>query len=306
MKLGFKTGPKNWESEGQALAGSGAEACEVWFDVGREEEYGEMLAELTDKDVAIGLHHWGLVQGKYKTNLATQVDHIRWETIDQIKRTIDIGRSLDCTYVNVHPGARWLEELSFTPWRQKIVAGSETPPEESRELFLTAVEELQTYARDREVLLTVETLPALEVKDGHERREHVYNPESVPLDILEEMATSGGWLANDITHTAGQLMIKSTDTVAIWRELLAFTKRLAAQTKLLHMNTVMPPFNGTDSHDGVTDGDFERGAWPNRDQIKELLRIFTGREDVFVIPEPQEGTARENFEALQMIYQEIR
>lgn len=298
MNIGFKTGPKNWESEGRALAAEAA-VCEVWFDVRRDKEYREMLAELAHQEVRVGLHHWGLVDGKYKTNLATNVRNVREATIEQIKRTIDRGADIDCGYVNAHPGARWLEEQQFSPWRQKLVPGSETEAKEARELFLMAVEELQTYAADRGVLLTMETLPAREVKFGHGQRDAVYDPGNMSLEVLEEMVQSGGWLANDITHTIGQLAVQENDRAFMRQELLAFSRRVAEGTRVLHVNTVSPPFNGTDSHDGITPEDFDRGVFPDSSEVRDWLAVFSGRGDVFVIPEPQDGTAIDNYRALE-------
>src|SRR5258708_1198468 len=105
MQIGFKTGPKNWQEGQKIVTEDGGKLCEVWFRIDKKDEYAEMLNWLGAQKVAVGLHHWGLIEGKYKTNLASTYPTIRQKTIQQIKDTIDVGASLaDCAYVNVHCG----------------------------------------------------------------------------------------------------------------------------------------------------------------------------------------------------------
>lgn len=303
MIIGFKTGPRNFEEGQRIVEEDHAQLCEMWFDVTRANIYDDMIGWLQEQNVVVGLHHWGLVDGQYKTNLATNNSQVRKETIQQIKTTIDIGARINCAYVNAHPGARYLERNNFVKEAQELVPHTETPTEESDRLFLEATQELHEYAEQKGVLLTIETLPAAEAPTPRDR-ENKYEPGNVPLPIMQKMCEQGGYIANDITHTAGQLALDSADKKSMWTSLLSFTNAIKNQTRLLHINTVTPPYNGTDSHDGVTDEDFSRESFPSREQIKELLSVFKDT-NVFVVPEPQTGTMQANYRTLKTIVSEI-
>ncbi|MBI3251620.1 MAG: hypothetical protein HYZ62_01780, partial [Candidatus Andersenbacteria bacterium] len=96
MHIGFKTGPLTWAEGKRIVLEEGAAFCEVWFRIDKANEYTQMLTWLTAQSVSVGLHHWGLVDGKYKTNIASKNRTIRQKTIQQIKDTIDIGARMEC------------------------------------------------------------------------------------------------------------------------------------------------------------------------------------------------------------------
>src|SRR3989344_882128 len=110
MHIGFKTGPRTWEEGKRIVIEEGAKLCEVWFRIDKASDYTEMLDWLTAQGVSVGLHHWGLVDGRYKTNIASKNTNIRQKTLQQIKDTIDIGARIECAYVNMHCGAQAIEE----------------------------------------------------------------------------------------------------------------------------------------------------------------------------------------------------
>jgi hypothetical protein len=66
------------------------------------------------------------------------------------------------------------------------------------------------------------------------------------------------------------------------------------------------PFDGRDSHDGLTPEDFAQGVFPHREHVKELLSLFANREDVYAVPEPQIEKTRENFLELKKIAEEAK
>lgn len=303
MILGFKTGPKNWQEGQRAIEELGASMCEVWFDVTKADEYKEILAWLAKHDVSIGLHHWGIVDGKIKTNLATSDDYIRNETIEQIKKTIDIGATIGCAYVNAHPGAAEIETIDFTDWRQRVISGKGTSSEESKKFFLEAALSLTEYANKKDVLLTIESIPGRE-KTSHGDRLSIYNPGNIPLSALEEFAQNGGWFANDISHTGSRFLLSKETPEKAWVATLEFSRRMAPRTRLLHTNTITPPYNGTDSHDGITDGDFANETFPNKKGFTDFLGLFTDRDDVYAVNEPKEDLAG-NFVALMAFAQAL-
>lgn len=296
MILGFKTGPKNWKEGQRLVEETGASMCEVWFDVTKADEYQEMLAWLTKHDVVIGLHHWGIVDEKIKTNLATQDDHIRNATIEQIKKTIDIGERIGCAYVNAHPGACEIETIEFTNWQQNIVPGKGTDSEESKKYFLESALALAEYANKKGVLLTIESITARETLIA-DNREAIYDPGNMPLSALEAFAQHGGWIANDISHTGSRFLLSEETPEKAWTAALEFSRRMAPRTRLLHTNTITPPYNGTDSHDGITDGDFANETFPDKQGFTDFLRLFASRDDVYAVNEPKEDVAG-NYKAL--------
>lgn len=304
MIIGFKTGPKTWE-EGKAIAEEGkVSMCEVWFNVHEQDAYGEIFDALKRNNIRIGLHHWGTVEGQYKTNLSTDGRHIREEAMRQIRETIDVGASIGCVYVNAHPGAQYVEEIDLATFEQHLVPTMHTEADEARNLLHTAAQELHTYAVQQGVLLTIETLPGKEAISG-KKRNTPYDPHNTPLSDIEVLAASGIAIGNDITHALSSLVETYPDPTEQWKQFMKFSKTIALQTRLLHINTISPPFNGTDSHDGITPEDFAAGVFPSREQIKEFLSLFTDRNDVYAVPEPRMGTMHTNVDNLRTLHQEM-
>lgn len=302
MQVGFKTGPKTWE-EGKVIAQEdGVKLCEVWFRVDKADDYADMFAWLKKEHVAFGLHHWGLVNGKLKTNLATHHAFVRDETIRQIRQTIDIAAQYGCVYVNAHPGSQSLEEIDFATRAQTLRSDARTSADDSARLLLDAVQQLQLYAQTKGVLLTIETLPPSEqVVFDAPLRDQFYRPGNVDLTTMRRLASAGMWIANDISHTTACVAVETgTSEAVMWQGAVQFTQDVAPQTRLLHINTTVPPHNGTDSHNGLLPEDFAQGAFPRAEQLQALLHIFRDRDDVFVIPEPHHNM-RENTQALMAL-----
>jgi hypothetical protein len=133
----------------------------------------------------------------------------------------------------------------------------------------------------------------------------MYRPGNMSLELMKKLVKEGITIANDFIHTAMAPDYKwPVSREEMWRVLFDFTEETAESTDLLHVNTLLPPYNGTDSHDGITDGDFKRRVFPNRDQLKRLLSLFKDRDDVYLIPEPKENM-RENHLALKKILSEL-
>lgn len=303
MHVGFKTGPRTWEEGKKIIADDKPDFCEVWFRIDKAREYDAMLDHLQSHNVRIGLHHWGLAAGQYKTNLATNRKMVRQESMAQIKDTIDVSARIGGVYVNVHPGAAQLEMIDLYAGRQAPVEGAVTAAEESSSLFWQAAEELQRYAERKKILLTFESLPGREPYFFYDRSRS-YDAGSISLAVLGELGAKGAWLANDITHTLAMLSVVETEEIGRWNMFMAFTEGAAPFTRLLHANTMTAPYNGTDSHDGLTDQDFANGVRPTREQMRSVLRLFKDRADVWVIPEPR-SKMQSNWRALRALVESI-
>lgn len=302
MQIGFKTGPNTWEEGKQLVLEDGAKLAEMWFRIDKAHEYADKFAWLAQQKVSVGLHHWGIIEGSYKTNLASVNELIRKATIQQVKDTIDVGARIDCVYVNVHCGAQGTEKIAFDPYRQELLPIDFSDTTMAERLLMESAKEIFEYAQQRSVVLTIETLPKLEQTDH--TRAHTHDAKNIHHRILLKLKSIGGYIANDIVHTGTQLFKDSVQLDQSWQELLAFTQEAADITRLLHINTVTEPFDGTDSHNGMLAEDFAAGAWPSLEQIKELLRLFKDRDDVFVIPEPRDNMQK-NYRALVNLCQEL-
>jgi len=303
MTVGFKTGPRNF-SEGQLLVEEdGFAMCEVWFRVDRVDDYREIFAWLGRHTVRIGLHHWGLCRGGITPNISTAEQSIRQASIAQIRQAIDIGAEYGCVYVNIHPGSQQLVTTTFDPLTFSPRDGGQTERGEAEKFTGEAMAELAAYAASRGVTLTLETLPRTSFFDEQDLA-RVFDPGFTRPEAVAAITAEYGSMANDITHTATAYPRDNASREELWDYLLDFTRRTAAQTKLLHINTTREPFIGTDSHDGVRPDDFADGVFPDRAQIKELLALFAGRDDVFAVPEPREHM-RNNALALRELVREI-
>ena len=305
MIYGFKTGPISWDEGKELVMDEGAKMCEVWFRVDKHEEYGSYLEWFKEHGLIIGLHHWAVCKSGIKNNLSTHYKEVRDETIEQMKRSIDIGSDYGCAYVNIHPGARYLEKVAFDPWSSSLVQGK--PPTEASEanrLMIEGAQELNNYAREKGVTFLVETLCGAECLD-HGERTVVYRPKNSSLETMKKLAANGIKIANDFTHTVTSPEYKTPPTKDVmWQVLVEFTEETKEATKLLHVNTLLPPYNGTDSHDGITENDFKKGVFPNEDQIRNILSLFKERDDVYLIPEPRQDM-KQNYLALKKMVTEL-
>lgn len=296
MLTGFKTGPQTWDIAQKIVTEDNPPLCEIWFQIEKAQEYTTMINWLNRADMKVGLHHWGIALGNHKTNLMTSNSAVRTATIQQIKETINHAAAWGCVYVNAHPGALNLEKINFDTRSQALVPNSATPAAEARKLLLEAAQKLTAYAREKDVTLTLETLPGAE-NEHFEVRDNWYDPGNATLADSKMLVKAGIFMANDITHTLSSLARTKTDPEYMWTELLKFTERTKKQTKLIHLNTMLPPFDGTDTHNGFLPEDIAAGAWPSHDQFIEFLKIFED-SDVFVIPEPH-SNMQENYRALK-------
>jgi len=252
---------------------------------------------LRAKNIPFGLHYWHVLENGIEPNLAYERDRIAEKTEASMRETIDIAQEVGATYVNIHPGAYSLRELNLDKQYTRTFHDKTISVEEGNLSVEERSKRLNKYAISKNILFLLETLPRNEVARWlGSGRENVKSGNSVTLDVLEKLGIDGLFLNNDFGHTVAQCL--SETPTEIYQYLLDWTKKLAPFTKLLHINTVRPPFNGTDSHNGVLEEDFTLNVVPNRAQLIELLRLFKDREDVWIIPEPETEKMVDNFRAI--------
>lgn len=301
-KAGLKVGPQGWK---ERLEESKTQYCEIWFNIEEAPSYTEMFIYLKEHHIHTGLHFWGMLDGGILPNLAYPDSKVWKATYDRMKASLDIAKSYDFSYVNIHLGNYALESIDFEKHVLTHIENSEVDQTLAEQTFLKNIEQLHTYAKNLGTMLIVETIPPMESSGNtQEGRSHPRPNHALSTVFLETAAKKLHLnVNNDLGHSAAEFDTAS-DKEKLWEFLLARTKALEPYIKLIHMNTVLKPFNGTDSHDGITDEDFSKGVFPNKQQIIELLQLFAKRNDVWVINEPMEKHI-ENYRALLQLQSQM-
>lgn len=293
MILGIKVGPRRQSF--LDLEQTNTPFAEVWFDISRANEYTELFDELKRRQMQVGLHFWGVLDGGISAGFGYPNRSVLNGSAALVKQTIDIAAHNAFNYVNIHPGSRAIVKIDLDGMDYPYVSDP-IPLPQAQTIFLEEITKLNRYAVDRGVVLTVETLSRLLPKTDW------YNPASrlKPLDIYQLPVASvraagacGIAVANDFVHTATDTT--STDPREIWRHLHSATQSLAPTTRLIHLGFLVPPYNGTDNHDTLDNPVLETDhALPNKLQMVELLKIFQNRDDVWILVEPN-GRHTENY-----------
>lgn len=302
MTSGIKVGPRTWKT---ILKDYRPQACEVWFRIDWFDRYQEMFAFLQRQKIQTGLHFWGILSGGIMPNFAFPDKDIGATSVKLVKQTIDIASKHNFHYVNIHPGSYQLAKLNLDKYFMRPVPGRETTIKEGNSVLYENIANLNSFAKKRGVLLVTETIPSMEPMHwrdliaGRKKTQDIYN---VPVKVVEKLADQGFFICNDFCHTAADVI--SNDRNYLFKKLMEKTKKLALQTRLIHVNTMPPPFNGTDGHLGILKQDFENDVFPSREQLKKLLSLFVDRNDIWAIPEPFSKHV-ENTKALVKLIEEI-
>lgn len=285
MTLGIKVGPQ--KQSFLDLEQTNAPFAEVWFNISRVDDYDELFDALKRRRMQVGLHFWGQLPDGTSPGFGYPDGTILKASSDLVKQTIDIAARHKFQYVNIHPGSRAIVKIDLDRMDYPYVSAP-IPLADAEKIFLEEMANLDQYAKSRGVLLTVETVSRLLPKTDW------YNPASrlAPFDIyqlpvasVQAAAARGIAVANDFVHTATDPI--SDNPMDIWQFLYATTKSLAPATRLIHLGFLVPPFNGTDNHDTLENPILTTNqALPNRQQMIELLNLFGGRDDVWILTEP--------------------
>lgn len=301
MKVGLKVGPQNWQA---VLTQVSPECCEVWFRLDWKNQYQELFATLQEKNIPFGLHFWAMLEGNIEPNIAYPHANMAEQAAELMRQNIEIAAAVGAHYVNIHPGGLRVKKTDLDSGTVEIAQLPEIDESTALQTLLTYLPQLHSFAKDKGVLFLVETLPQKDPSNIHDYQARL-NPvdvKAVSAKISLELVKNGLSITNDFSHTA--MGFGESDPEVLWHKLLNFTQQTAYATRLLHINTIAPPLNGTDSHDGNTEADFAKGNFPSRSQVLELLSLFKNRDDVWAIPEPQIATMIENYRALQTLIAE--
>lgn len=302
MKLGVKIGPEKWH---QVLEDSQAKYCEVWFRLDYAPQLTPVFEYLRSHSIHFGLHFWAVLPSGYEPNLAYQSGGIADQSQKLIAQTLSLAYQFGAQYVNIHPGSLVLKKLDLDHQTMALATEPAISSQQALESLLTQTQKLKMLADKLGLLFLVETLPK---NDAHHWRDQTGRLTTLPAqnispDLILKLAQSGISITNDFGHLAASWENELSNQ--LWPKVFSISQQLAPYTKLIHLNTVAPPFNGTDSHGGVLDSDFSSSVFPNRHQILELLRLFKGRNDVWLIPEPPAEVMVQNYQAIKTLLQEV-
>ncbi|MBI2404789.1 hypothetical protein HYV22_01260 [Candidatus Gottesmanbacteria bacterium] len=300
MKLGIKVGPQ--PQSFHDLEQTRAPYCEVWFNINEASQYDDLFAFITKRDIDVGLHFWGQLANGTAPNFAYPDTQLIRGSLVLIQKTIDIAAQNKFSYVNIHPGMATKSKIDFTKHQLQPM----TPPVDfalSEQLFLEHAQTLHQYATNRGIVLTIETVPQRNTPDWYDhnaRKENrTINAYELPVAMLTKAAGQGLWIANDLCHTAANVISDNRTDVA--NVVFETTKTLAPQTRLIHVGFLIPPYNGTDFHDHLDNPLLNTDqAIPNKKELKQLLKLFANRDDVWAIVEPVADHPK-NFFLLQQL-----
>ncbi len=284
MKLGIKIAPGHaWK---QNIESARPRMVEIWYNASKPADYTDMFAYVSAQNIDVGLHYWGALPNGLLTNICYPDPAITKPSLALIHATIDAAANNHCRYVNIHNDMRTLQHIDAN-FVKASVASKPADLDICIRAFTERVTALTTYAHDRGVVLTVETVPIREKTDWYADRAtvRIFDHFQLPMDVLIDLARRGISIANDFSHTACNVI--SDDGGAVWRYLYDTTKTLAPATRLIHLGCIVPPYNGTDFHDQLDNPALDTSAAiPNRKQMIELLKLFKNREDVWILVEP--------------------
>lgn len=302
MTLGIKVGPD--KQSFLDLAQTNAPFAEVWFNINRADDYNKLFAELKRRKMQVGLHFWGILNNGICAGFGYPDKAIVDQSAILVKKTIDIAAQNGFQYVNIHPGSRAIVKMDLEAQDYPYVS-EPIPLPQAQAVFLEHIAKLDQYARDKRVVLTVETVSRLVPKTDW------YNPESrhkpldtyqLPVSCIQAAASCGISVANDFGHTATN--INSDDPLKIWNYLYTSTQNLTTHTRLIHLGFIVPPYKGTDFHDHLDNPLFLTfRAIPNKQQTIELIKLFKNRDDIWILVEPN-GRHAENYFLAQKILKE--
>lgn len=254
MKLGIKVGPQ--KTSLSDLEDTRASFCEVWFDINRLPEYDNLFEYIRRHGIDTGLHYWAALPDGTWTNLAYPDGKLIAATATLIRKTIDIAAIHRFSYVNIHPGCAAKIGIDFARQEFRLLSDP-VDPDIAESVFLEQARKLHGYAVNRGIVLTFETVPLRVTQNFQEGgpRIHPLNIFELPLSTLIHAAQLKLWIANDLVHTAANLI--TDDPGAVWNFLYQMSKRLLPQTRLLHIGFLVAPYNGTDFHDSLNNPMFD-------------------------------------------------
>ena len=304
MKLGIKVGLKSdWKSD---LGVTHPQFCEFWFHAKHIPDYDPLFVYCKQQNIITGLHFWGATSTGILANLAYPNNEILNKSRKMVQDTIDVAAKNNSVYLNIHPAGAVLTKVDFIK-EEFVPYPNSIPYDKTLEILRESLGQLANYALHKGVILTVESVPARALGHPWTGKEGRTKPTDIgefPVaDIEKILPIENLYFANDFGHTAANVV--STDRVAVKEKLFDIARRLAPITKLLHVSYIIAPYNGTDYHGCLYNTELQTdSAVPNNTELKELLKLFKNRTDVYALVEPEKDHPG-NFRTLQNLINEL-
>ncbi|MBN1579997.1 MAG: sugar phosphate isomerase/epimerase [Anaerolineae bacterium] len=281
MYLGIKSGPDDWQTK--LDNDLNIRHVEIYFNLDWLDMYAPLWAWLREHGVATRLHSSTRLADGFVPNLVTQHNALSEASLALFRQTIDVAAGEGMDGIIVHPGTYQAQQI--VPGRNLLV-GDRTPPETGNRLVRDRLARLAEYGRQRGVHLLVENLSGRDLFsfEPFDRRQTV-DPGALLHPVMRWLGEQGIDLCIDVGHLYSEMMVACADPDMSWAQTMKATKRLAPYTRHLHLSTIVPPFNGTDSHNGFLAEDVAQGAVPSLEQVANWLRLFE-EQNVWAIPEP--------------------
>lgn len=283
VRLGIKVGPHHWQEK---LAGPPQVAhAEVYFDLARLEAYAPLFSWLKERGMEAGLHASSVLPDGLMPNLGSADGKVRAGSAALLRRTIEVAAEAGMVHVVVHPGS--CRDWGIRDGRT-YMRGEPARPEARDRAITEALLRLDGYAAERGVTLLAENMPGYDffAYDPPDRV-HVIDVGFVPYHLLAALGARGVRLCVDVGHLYAEMSARAPG-VDPTPQVMAATRALAPYAQLVHLSTVVPPWNGTDSHNGFLEADYALGAIPIRGQLLAWLALFEG-DRLCAVPEPDGG-----------------
>ena len=200
---------------------------------------------------------------------------------------IDIAKENKAGYVVYHSSMSLKNRIDHKVGRiipLKQIASEQ----EASEIFTERALKLHRYAQDNNVQLLLETTPLYDLSEWFSQKGRLNRLfiGKLPMSVVEKLTRAGIAVANDFEHTACNYPDHNHNETFDY--LYKKTQELAAQTRLLHLGYLIPPYNGTDYHGSLSNPEFETDkALPNKQEMIRLFKLFKNHKQLWIIPEPQ-------------------
>ena len=220
-------------------------------------------------------------------NLGSADPQVRAASAALVQRTIDVAAEAGVAHVVVHPGS--CRDWGIRDGRTYLRGTPATPEGRDRET-VSALLRLAAYGVERGVVVLAENMPAYDFASYEPLdRAHVIDVGFPSYRLLAELGARGVGLCVDVGHLYAEMSAQAPG-VDPTPQVMAATPALAPYARLLHLSTVVPPWNGTDAHTGFLETDYARGAIPTRAQLLAWLALFDG-DRLCAVPEPDGDAA---------------
>lgn len=303
MKFGIKVGYKDWEEK---LLGSKVKipVCEVAYNKEHQDELKPLYLYLKKNNIYAGIHVPFVCGEDYAMNLSSGNENVRMWTAKVIKGIIDEASEARLSYVNCHAGS--LRDYKVIKERV-ILEKAVFKEEKALERLEQGTQELTGYAREKDVLLTIENSPSMEWRKfdffDNDVRCNPLDVKFIRSDVLYKTLEGKASFCLDVGHLFTEYYKDTDDWFLKFYQAI---QRFIPVTKLFHFSTVKPPFNGTDSHDGFTGEDFAKGARPSKDEMKKILKLIDQlNTNIPIVLEPKPDQMIPNFQAIRAIYDQV-